>query len=272
MDNKIYNSKLSGVSEGPNGEKVYKFIATTSNVNRNGWVANSEGWELDNFLSNPIIGYQHNVWGNLCGGDDPDDVIGKATSVYVEGANLMIELIFDQENEKAMKIASKLDRGYLTSGSIGIGVIASHYGNEEIEEDPDVEYIDKQELVEFSIVNIPADVGARKQALRANTYDAIKYIYNAFEGKSSFTEIEDMKVGDVLAMLNKSTSNVNKEISQKDEISEIKEEIYKSEEANSEEQTDGNPIEQVQDEVDSNDLIKIEREREQETLTLTELG
>lgn len=70
------------------------------------------------------------------------------------------------------------------------------------------------------------------------------------------------------------TLTESKEIPQekKEEISEIKEEIYKSEEIESEEQTDGNPIEQVQDEVDSDDLIKIEREREQETLTLTELG
>lgn len=260
METKSLKSQYKAAKEIESGEKVYTFVASTSDPDRHGEVVNQDGWQLKNFLDNPIIGYQHNVWGNMFGSDDPDDVIGKAIDARIEDNQLVLDIVFDPENEKAMKIASKIDRGYLKTGSVGYRVLEWHKGAESNGEDPDIVYLDSLELMEYSIVNMPANPNAKRKEFRSQTFDALKYIYQELGGQLNLSEIEDMKLSEVVKYLDPKG----------DKTSETKE-INKPEETNSEEQIDGNPIEQVQDEVDSDDLIKIEREREQESISLTEL-
>ena len=77
------------------------------------------------FLMNPIIGYQHNVSGNLCGGDDPDDVIGKATAVYVEARVEDVFVKFRQRQRGPDQYERRGDRGRefeVTEGGLRFGV------------------------------------------------------------------------------------------------------------------------------------------------------
>lgn len=183
--------------------KVFTFVASTSDPDRHRTVLNPEGWSLENFRANPIIGYMHNVYGNLSGPDDPDDVIGLGKKVYVnDEGELILEMIFDQENEKARKIQSKVERGFLRTVSVGfIELGEGHRGNKEKYEDPELYYFDRQELLEVSIVNIPSNPNAKKKTLRGNTFDALRYIYRELDGKYRFADIEDMRVKDVLDLL-----------------------------------------------------------------------
>ena len=198
---KITEGVFRDMRKGEKDEKIFTFIASTSAPDRHRTVLNQAGWELDNFNANPIIGYQHNVYGDGCSDPHPDDVIGKGRA-YLEDGKLMLDSTFDTENEKAMKIESKIERGFLTAVSVGFREVGEgHRGIEENGEDKNLYYFAGQELVEVSVVNIPSNPDAKKRSLRSQTFDALKYIYRELGGDLKFSEIEDMKVGDVIKML-----------------------------------------------------------------------
>src|SRR5688572_14151855 len=82
-------------------EKTRKipFVISTSAKDRHRTVLNMKNWKLDNFNRNPIVGYQHNVYGdNMCVPPNPDDVLGPARA-WVESRNgedvLMGEVTFE---------------------------------------------------------------------------------------------------------------------------------------------------------------------------------
>lgn len=202
------NGHLRGKTE-KDGVNVYTFIASTSDPDRHRTVLNQDNWELDNYRANPIIGYQHNLYGDMCNAPDPDDVIGKSVKTYIEKnqdtgeKQLLIDVIFDQENEKAQKIESKVDRGFLSTVSVGFGEVGDgHRGNDDDGEDKELYYFHGQELYEVSIVNIPSNPKAKKKSLRAQTFDALQYIYRELGGKHRLSEIETMTVREILDLLN----------------------------------------------------------------------
>ena len=69
-------------------------------------------------------------------------------------------------NEKADKIFRKLQFGSLHAVSVGFRATAKgHKGDEERGEDPNVYYYNGQELLEVSVVNIPANANALKRSM-----------------------------------------------------------------------------------------------------------
>ena len=184
-----------------NKDDVYTFVASTAHADRHGTVLNIDNWDIKNFNSNPIIGYQHNVYGgDMCNAPNPDDVIGKGIA-YLDG-DLMVDVIFDTENELAMKIKSKVDRGFLRTVSVGFLEIGeARMGNRELKEDPSLQYYEGQELLELSIVNIPSNPNAKKKALRSQTYDALRFIYKELGGNKRMSEIEAMTVREVIDLI-----------------------------------------------------------------------
>lgn len=184
------------------GVKEYIFTASTADPDRHRTVLNQNNWEIENYKLNPIIGYQHNVYGDsFCYAPNPDDVIGRGRP-FMEDGNLMIGITFDDENDLARKIESKVERGFLNTVSVGfLETGEGRDGNYEVGEDPELYYFEGQELLEVSIVNIPSNPKAKKKSLRDNTYDALKFIYRELGGNYKFSEIESMKVRDVLDLL-----------------------------------------------------------------------
>jgi hypothetical protein len=204
--------------------EAYTFVASTSDPDRHRTVLNQDGWELDNFRANPIIGYQHNLYGDMCNAPDPDDVIGKGARVYVENGELMVDIVFDHENEKARKIESKVDRGFLNTVSVGfIEKGEGAMGKRNLGQDVELYYFDGQELLEVSIVNIPSNPKAAKRSLRSQTFDALNYIYRELGGKFKFSEIEDMRIGEVLDLLEGREVKVEEKV----ELPPVKRYMYK---------------------------------------------
>lgn len=201
MDSKEIKGLIRGIETRETGEKVYTFVASTSDPDRHKSVLNSHGWKLDNFNANPIIGYQHNLYGDMCNAPDPDDVIGKGRA-YVDNGELLVDIVFDEKNEKAVKIQDKVDRGFLNTVSVGfIEEGDGHRGDKKAGEDPELYYFESQELLEISVVNIPSNPNAKKKEFRSQTYDALKYIYRELGGNYRMSDIEQMKVGDILDLL-----------------------------------------------------------------------
>jgi len=196
------NGQYRGVRKGSDDEKIFTFTASTSDPDRHRTVLNQSAWELENFRANPIIGYQHNLYGDMCNAPDPDDVVGRSINTRVLDNELLIDVVFDQENEKALKIQSKVERGFLSTVSVGFAETAEgHMGDEERGEDPGLYYFGGQELFEVSVVNIPSNPKAAKRSFRAQSFDAIKYVYRELGGKYRLSEIEGLTVREILDML-----------------------------------------------------------------------
>ena len=155
--------------------RTVRFIISTDGKDRHGTKLNMKGWSLDNFNRNPIVGYQHNVYGdNMCVPPNPDDVLGPARA-WVESANgrdvLMGEVTFEKAeiNPQAEKVFRKVLNGTLRATSVGFLEIGK--GKDVVEKDASGKVIGKtyefegQELIEFSIVNIPSNPEATRKVV-----------------------------------------------------------------------------------------------------------
>ena len=191
--------------------RTVEFVISTSDKDRHKSVLNPQKWDLENYALNPIVGYQHNVYGDgLCYKADPDDIIG-TSRVFVEGDNLIGAVTFEpaEENAFAEKIFRKVLRGTLRSASVSFFPLPDekgkkgYFGSEDLEEHKggtkETFYYAGQELVEWSVVNIPSNPKAQVKALRSETANALVFLKRELGFK--FSDIENLRVGEVVEML-----------------------------------------------------------------------
>jgi HK97 family phage prohead protease len=118
-------------------------LSDGSRRNAKGFRIALSGMNLERFSSNPVMLYGH----------DSDSVVGRWENLRVEGERLLAEPVFDLEDDTGKKVAGKVDRGFLKGCSIGIII-------QEMQETAKGDIVTKSELLEASIVAIPADAGA----------------------------------------------------------------------------------------------------------------
>ena len=154
--------------EGEEGRKL-TFVASDETRDAAGTVIRADGWDLDRFNKNGIIGYQHKVYGSFEGTDNPDNIIGKGYA-YVKGKQLMVDVEFEPAdiNPLADKIYKKLQFGSLNAVSVGFMATDGEWGEgeESLSGENPTYYYKSQELLEVSVVNIPAN----KNALKKKSY------------------------------------------------------------------------------------------------------
>lgn len=145
-----------------------EFVISTEAIDSYGTVFRMDGWDLARYNQNPLVLYAHRSHGN-----DPDDIIGTG-EVYRDGDKLIGRVTFEtgDVNPKAEKVFRKVQAGTLRMASIGAQPKEGHWGVKEANEDPDVLYFDRQELLEFSIVPIGSNPDALKR--NAQTIEDIK--------------------------------------------------------------------------------------------------
>lgn len=157
------------------GRKV-TFVASDGTRDSAGTVLNVNGWDLKRFNSNGIIGYQHKVYGGWEDTDNPDNVIGKGFA-YVKDGKLMVDVEFEpaEINELADKIYKKILFGSLRAVSVGFVPIGrGQWGkdDEAIDGRNPTYYYAGQQLLEISVVNIPANPNALKKSFIQEAIDA----------------------------------------------------------------------------------------------------
>ena len=193
-----------GAADGKEARTV-EFVASDSSRDSHRTVVPVEKWNLERFNRNGIIGYQHNVYGDLCGNEDPDRVIGTGEA-RVENGQLIVRVTFEPAdlNPLAEKIYRKVMHGTLKAVSVGfLPTAEGHWGTGDEARGGKNEtfYFDGQELLEVSVVNIPSNANALRRSLRDNTADALRFVYRAFGGRYRFAEIEEMRVREVVERL-----------------------------------------------------------------------
>ena len=143
--------------------RTVQFIISTNDKDRHGTILNMSNWDLTNYNLNGIVGYNHDVYGST----NPDLILGSGRA-FLEGegddAKLIGEVTFETEdvNPLADKIFKKVIAGTLKATSVGFTPISVNgkYG----EERGGTYYYYGQELLEFSIVNIPSNPKAVKRS------------------------------------------------------------------------------------------------------------
>lgn len=196
--------------------RTVEFIISSADKDRHGTVLNMKGWNLDNFNANPIVGYQHNVYGNnLCYPDNPDNVLGPGRA-YIECERLIGSVTFETKdiNPLAEKIFRKVLNGTLRATSVGfLEVGEGQYGQGEEQRGAKNEtyYFAGQELLEFSVVNIPSNPKAVGRSVGHHTDAALGYLMRFMPEHISMKDLRQMKVQDVLDLVEGKVSQKPKE-------------------------------------------------------------
>lgn len=146
-----------------------QFIISTATKDRGGEVINMDNWHLEQYKANPIVGYQHEVYGGgLFGVPNPDYIIGKSETNMdsFKGKRVLVsKATFEPEkiNPLAEKVFQKLLFGSLNAASVGILPV----GQGRYEKDTKTYFYEGQELLEWSVVNIPMNGEARRMSMKS---------------------------------------------------------------------------------------------------------
>ena len=142
--------KRDGYDEGheytePKDDGIWSFTISTPDVDRYGTIIIPSGIEYTAYMNNPVVLINHKS----------DYLpIGKCLGFFLNGENLEATIQLDLNDEKACKVNDKIKGGYVNAVSVGIIPI------EQTEQNIDGEKVTtypKSELVEFSVVTIPAN-------------------------------------------------------------------------------------------------------------------
>lgn len=127
-----------------------RFVASTEGVARDGMVIPADAWQLDNFRANPVMLWSHSYF---------DEPIGRVTDIGVEDKRLMATVVFDQSDERALRIERKVRSGILSASSIGWDTLAFEPSKGEGQPPR----VTRADLLDFSIVSVPSDPKALKE-------------------------------------------------------------------------------------------------------------
>lgn len=221
---KYIYGQVRQASENVEEDRTITFEISNDSRDRHQSRLSLDGWVLDDFNRNPIVGYQHEVYGgDMCREPNPDDVIGTGPA-RLEDKALVSDLTFEPAdvNPLAEKIFRKVLHGTLRMASVGFNPLEEGsfgQGAERAGGENETYYYGKRELLEWSVVNIGSNRDALKRNLRDQTYNALMYAKRALGDEFSFADIEKMTVGDVLKMIGGEKRNI-KEV-EKTKVSQI---------------------------------------------------
>jgi len=181
-----------------------EFVISDATRDRHNTVLNQDGWHLDNYLKNPIVGYNHNVYGGgFFAQASPDNIIG-SSSVRLEDKKLIGSVVFEPAhvNPLAEKIFQKVKIGTLRAASVGFSEVGEGRFGEGAEArgaENETYYFAGQELLEWSIVNIPSNPSATKRGdYKAPTIEDILNEYNRLSKDFSAEELARVDIVQLL--------------------------------------------------------------------------
>jgi len=162
-------------------------VATSAVQDRHGEVVSVEGWDMKNFKKNPVLLWAH---------DHTIPAIGVAKNIKVDGvgkkARVLFEPVFHDLTDQAKALKQMVEDKIINSFSVGFRPL-------EMEGDT----YTKQELLEISLVNVPANPEARMLAYKslkgAGFDDKVisdvvgEQISKFVDGEAESSEIEELK-------------------------------------------------------------------------------
>lgn len=129
---------------------IMDFIASDETLDRYNEVVSVAGWDLENFRANPVIPDCHDY-------SSIGKILGRAQSVEVKDGKLVNRVEFCVDNPMGNLAYKMAKGGFIKSQSVGF--IPLEWTNGIGKDQPARTYI-KQELLEISLVVVPANPGA----------------------------------------------------------------------------------------------------------------
>ena len=136
MKKKFVKAYVKEVKE--DGRIITGAIASTDSADRDGEILSSKGWNLDSFQKNPVL-----LWGH----NSHELPIGKIINIKSTEGRLLFDAEFAvKENPFAEKVSKLMNGGFLNTFSVGF-----------LPQEKEGDTFTKQELLEISVVNVPAN-------------------------------------------------------------------------------------------------------------------
>lgn len=134
------------------------FILSDERVNGYGFWVKTSGIDLSQFKQNPLMLWMHSrVWK---GTKDEVLPIGHWENIRVEGSQLLADPVFDEKDEFALTIKSKVDDGHLRMASIQFDRVITSEDPKDLKPGQTRMTVLKCKLIEASIVDIGGNDGA----------------------------------------------------------------------------------------------------------------
>ena len=132
----------------------FRVVASTQDLDRSWEIIKADWWDYKNFMKNPVIIANHIY--------KIENIVGKATSIYVMDNQLIIEWIFSEANPLGKLLADLYDEGMVKTVSVWFIPKSRDESNKRI--------ITSAELLELSFVAVPCNPNAlsldQKQLLK----------------------------------------------------------------------------------------------------------
>ena len=186
-----------------NWNKKFKVVASTEDTDRSWEIIKANGWKRDNFMKNPVIIANHIY--------KIENIVGKATSIYVKDNQLIIEWVFSASNPLGVLLADLYEEGMVKTVSVGFIPKSRDKNNSKI--------ITEAELLELSFVAVPCNPNAlsldQKNLLESCwMINEIKENEEVWSSSSQENNSDDEGVNDSIdeSIIEKRSENTNNEI------------------------------------------------------------
>jgi HK97 family phage prohead protease len=141
---------------------IYTFVVSTPEVDRYGTIIVPSGIDYQAYLNNPIVLAQH---------DSDKWPIGRCLGFAMNGENLEATIQIECITEEGKKLNKLINAGFVKA--VSVGIIPNEYEDKTIDGQKVTVYT-KSELVEFSVVSVPANRQALlKKSMKTLLQDSI---------------------------------------------------------------------------------------------------
>lgn len=148
-------------------------VGSSGAMDRHGDRVNPDGWDLANFKKNPVIFVNH---------DSRGLPIGKAINVRMKNGQLLFDIQFSKTLPKAQEVWGLVKEKIMQAWSVGFIVLEWGKAGGDYS-------IEKQELLELSIVGIPANPEAMSPKQAKSLDGLIEYIAEHGEAVAATKEL-----------------------------------------------------------------------------------
>ena len=174
---KLFTTKAQSVDK---ENKTVRFKISDNSIDRYGEIVDQDSWNFKNFLKNPIMLWNHKSWDV-----EPEHVLGTWSDLTVEKDGTYATAHFDDDiNPKADTVFKQIIKGTLRCVSVG-------FIPHSLEYDEDTPILKDNELLEISIVPIPANANAVALAFKEGSLarkDAMWMLKSMQDGAKALEE------------------------------------------------------------------------------------
>lgn len=177
-----YEGEGEGYEEKEND--LYTFVVSTPEVDRYGTIIVPAGIDYTAYLNNPIVLAQH---------DSDKWPIGRCLGFAMNGENLEATIQIECITEEGRKLNKLINAGFVKA--VSVGIIPVEYEEQTIDGQKVTVYT-KSELVEFSVVSVPAN---RQALLKKSIKTLIQDSLNKYKKETRMLTPEiEQKIQDEL--------------------------------------------------------------------------